>query len=114
MPSRNLPTSRLFTPIAIMLLAGVFTSLGSSRAVAQAIDEWDVPWTVVGDTADYDEDAVITVTGTIRGDNGQPIARASVSADSYKHFDHADANGKYLLHLPTGKYRVLVRHIGYK
>ncbi len=40
------------------------------------------------------------------------IVGASISADSFKHFDYSDENGKYILLMPVGEYKIIVRHIG--
>lgn len=114
MLSLKISLSRPSMLLILQLVIGLMISLISSPLAAQGVDEWDVPWTVVGDSADYFDGNVVTVTGTIRNESGQPISGASISAESFKHFDHADANGKYALTLPAGRYRVLIRHIGYK
>jgi hypothetical protein len=86
----------------------------STTLVAQTSDEWDIPWTVVGDSAHFQLGHPVTLTGVVRGQNGEPISGASVSAETFKHFDYSDGNGRYLLELPAGSYRIIVRHLGYK
>ncbi|MEJ1241765.1 TonB-dependent receptor [Chryseolinea sp. T2] len=101
------------TLLMIMGLTGLFLS-APTTAQQKVGDEWNVPYTMVGDSADLVEGSMVTVTGTIRGENGAPISGATISAESFKHFDHADADGRYILNMPTGRYRVAVRHLGYK
>lgn len=95
----------------------VFVCLVSEEGFAQdaVTDQWNVPWTVVGDSADYFAKEVVIVTGSIRmAGSTEPVSNASVSAETFKYFDYSDKDGKYLLELPSGKYRVIVRHLGMK
>ena len=81
-----------------------------------AQSEWDnVPWTVIGDSTQVNQNPTVSITGkiNIKG-SGEPITRASISADLFKYFDYSDQFGKYYLELPKGKYRIMVRHIGMK
>ncbi|MBN8575762.1 MAG: carboxypeptidase-like regulatory domain-containing protein [Cytophagales bacterium] len=55
------------------------------------------------------------VTGTIRTrETGTPIAGASISVNGFKFFNYSDNNGRYILELPKGEYKVTVRHISTK
>jgi hypothetical protein len=57
----------------------------------------------------------LIVTGQVTNfATGAPIAGASVSAETFKHFDYTDQQGNYYLELPPGRYRVTVRHVGMK
>ena len=91
--------------LSIFLLS--FTVLGYGQS------DWDVPWTVIGDSSKINQRVSVTGTVTIKG-TGEPLTGASISAETFKHFDYSDENGRYILILPPGSYRILVRHIGYK
>ena len=63
----------------------IFTFLFSEISAQQ---EWDVPWTVIGDSADLVPQTRVTVTGRIRlKDSKATISGASVSAETFKYFD---------------------------
>src|SRR5690242_18957802 len=90
----------------------VFSSLFAEVAAQQ---EWDIPWTVMGDSADLVPTTRVTITGTIRIKGSEsPVTGASVSAETFKYFDYSDRNGRYVIDMPPGKYRVVVRHVGMK
>jgi hypothetical protein len=78
------------------------------------IDEWDVPWTILGDSTDIpDKESILVITGTITNSNTRkPISGASVSVDFFKHFDYTDENGMYVLEVPPGDYKVRIKHVG--
>jgi hypothetical protein len=78
----------------------------------RAQDVWNVPVTIVGDSTKQTFNEKIIVTGVVRDQNNQPIEGATLSVDGMKFFDHADEQGKYVLELPPGMYRLIVRHIG--
>lgn len=105
--------TRLITVRAILMAAFLSTHF---TLVAQVDNwkEWDVPVTRVGDSTQFKPGQKVTLTGMVRGDNGAPVSGASVSVETFKYFDYADASGRYFLELPPGSYRVLVRHLGYK
>lgn len=91
----------------------VFFSLLCTAAFAQ--DDWDVPWIVVGDSAHLIPKQDLIITGKISITvSGEVVTGASVSAETFKYFDYSDQNGHYVLELPPGKYRVMVRHVGMK
>lgn len=80
-------------------------------------DPWgNLPWVTIGaDSVNMDPRKNILITGNIRVKNSsEPIVGASISADQFKYFNYSDANGKYILELPPGTYRITVRHIGMK
>jgi hypothetical protein len=57
----------------------------------------------------------VIVTGTVRLKNSkEPIIGASISADQHKFFNYTDTEGRYILEVPPGNYRITVRHIGAK
>src|SRR5688572_21836213 len=90
----------------------IFTFLFTETTAQQ---EWDIPWTVVGDSADLVPQTRVTVTGRIRLKGSKaPISGASVSAETFKYFDYSDQAGRYVLDMPPGRYRFVVRHIGMK
>jgi hypothetical protein len=75
--------------------------------------EWNVPWTNVGDSLDLVEDEPVHLTGRIfNSADGQPVSGASVSFDSFQHFDYTDKNGSYFIECLPGTYKVKVRHVG--
>ena len=91
----------------------VFFSLFTTCSLAQS--EWDIPWVVVGDSADLVPQTRVTITGRVRmKESKAPVSGASVSAETFKYFDYSDENGRYVLDLPPGRYRITVRHLGMK
>ena len=94
--------------LAVIIFTFIFTEISAQQ-------EWDVPWTVIGDSADLVPQTRVTVTGRIRlKDSKAPISGASVSAETFKYFDYSDQAGRYVLDMPPGRYRFVVRHIGMK
>ncbi len=81
----------------------------------QAQDPWNVPWINIGDSSYMERYKEVIVTGklVVKGSN-EPIAGASISADSFKFFDYTDNKGDYKLELPAGRYRIKVRSLGMK
>ena len=81
---------------------------------AQEADEWNVPWTILGDSSSRaDRNSLIVVTGQITDANSnEPIQGALISADFLKHFDYSDQNGQYVLEVPPGTYRIKVKQLG--
>jgi hypothetical protein len=60
------------------------------------------------------QDAVGTITGTVRDEAGHPIANADVAALPGTAHTHTDSAGHFALTpLDGGSYRVRVRHLGY-
>ncbi len=83
--------------------------------VASAQNEWDVPWITIGDSASMMPKQNVIVTGRVRiKESGAPISGASISAETFKYFDYSDEAGRYILEMPAGRYRILVRHVGMK
>ena len=78
-------------------------------------DDWNVPWQVVGDSAKLIPKQNIIVTGriTLKGTR-EPVIGASISAETFKYYDYSDQAGSYVLELPAGRYRIIVRHVGMK
>jgi len=53
------------------------------------------------------------LTGTItQSEDNKPLPGAGLFVDGMKYGDNSDANGRYAIFLPAGKYRVTARHIG--
>jgi len=80
-----------------------------------AQDEWNIPWIVIGDSADLKPNKNVIITGMIstKGTR-ESVSGASVSVETFKYFDYSDQAGHYILELPPGKYRVVIRHLGLK
>lgn len=94
--------------LGVIILTILFTKVSAQQ-------EWNVPWTVVGDSADLVPQTRVTVTGKIRVKGSlAPISGASVSVETFKYFDYSDQAGRYILDVPPGRYRVIVRHVGMK
>lgn len=100
---------KVFTLKAFLLL--LFAQISLS-ALAQ--DEWNTPWIVIGDSALLKPNLKVMVTGNIISDTKQRVTGASVSAETFKYFDYSDQDGRYLLELPPGRYRITVKHVGMK
>jgi hypothetical protein len=98
----------------MLVLCLLFLSAHVSPAQVQEVDDWDVPWTNVGDsTKTRDRESKLVVTGKIiNGETGQPVSGASVSVDFFKHYDYSDENGNYVLELPPDNYRVKIKQLG--
>lgn len=75
-------------------------------------DQWNIPLTLVGDSTKKAFNEKVIVTGVVRDQNNQPVEGATLSLDGMKFFDHTDEHGKYVLEVPVGSYRLIVRHIG--
>lgn len=98
-----------------MLRIFLSISLLSLAIQVSGQNDWDVPWTVIGDSSNIKTNQRASVTGTVTiKETGEPLSGASISAETFKHFDYSDENGRYILILPPGSYRILVRHVGYK
>jgi hypothetical protein len=94
--------------LAVVILSFLFTEVAAQK-------EWEIPWTVMGDSADLVENTRVTITGKIRmKGTDSPVTGASVSAETFKHFDYSDQAGRYVLDMPPGRYRIIVRHVGMK
>lgn len=101
---------RIFTFRISLLLALSFLC-----EVASAQNEWDIPWITIGDSASMMPRQNVIVTGRVRiKESGAPITGASISAETFKYFDYSDEAGRYILEMPAGRYRILVRHVGMK
>src|SRR5215510_5184861 len=101
----GISTVRVLTAVFFLF---VFTEISAQQ-------EWNVPWTVVGDSADLVENTRVTITGRIiNKDDQTPVYGASFSVEPFKYFDYSDQAGRYVLDLPPGKYRAVVRHVGMK
>lgn len=77
-------------------------------------EDWNLPWTVIGDSADLNLKQNVIITGKIRLKTGEPVVGASISVETFKYFDYSDQGGSYVLELPPGRYRVTVKHVGMK
>jgi hypothetical protein len=78
-------------------------------------DDWNVSWHTIGDSTSLIPKQKIIVTGkiSVKGSK-EPVAGASISAETFKYFDYSDQDGSYILELPPGRYRIMVRHVGMK
>jgi hypothetical protein len=95
----------------IAFFLSVLFASGSSFAQ----EYWNVPWQVIGDSANMVPNRDVIVTGSVTSlGTGEPISGASISAETFKYFDYTDQSGKYALELPPGRYRIIVRHVGMK
>lgn len=102
----NLTFRSLFIISAISILC--------NNSNAQEVrDIWDVPWRNVGDSISNQEKVIVTGKITMKS-SGEIIDGASISVESFRHFDYSDNFGRYVLELPPGKYRVTVRHVGFR
>lgn len=100
---------------AYIMVSGILMlSFNFSHAQIEPEDEWDIPWTTVGDSTETPhENSKIVVTGTVTNvDTNEPVSGASVSFDFFKYFDYTDQDGRYVLEVPPGKYKVRIKHIG--
>ena len=101
----SISTLRVLT---VVVFSVIFTEISAQQ-------EWNIPWTVVGDSADLVPQTRVTMTGRIKVKGTQtPVSGASISVETFKYFDYSDQAGRYVLDLPPGKYRVVVRHVGMK
>lgn len=95
-----------------LLLLLTFLFLYSFGSYGQ-IDWKTAPTLSVGDKDDELEGVTVMVTGTIRSSTTkEPLTAASISVDLFKFFDYSDNNGRYLLELPAGTYKLTIRHVG--
>ena len=89
--------------------------LFSAQIAYSQVDPFNTPWILVGDSLKFEPKKIVILTGHITELNSnEAVQGASVSVDMYKHFDHTDAQGNYLLLLPAGKYRLTIHHVGMK
>ena len=94
--------------LAVVVFSVIFSEISAQQ-------DWNVPWTVVGDSADLVPQTRVTMTGRIKVKGSQtPVSGASISVETFKYFDYSDQAGRYVLDLPPGKYRLVVRHVGMK
>ena len=84
------------------------------QAQVVEVDEWNVPWTSVGDsTVTLAKDTKLVVTGKITNeDTNLAVPGALISADFLKHYDYSDENGNYVLEVPPGTYRIKIKQLG--
>ena len=102
------------TSACFLILCFFFLFVHPSSAQVKDVDDYDVPWTIVGDSTDRkDKDKKFVVTGKVTNiETGELLTGASLSVDFFKHYDYTDQNGTYFLELPPGNYRVKIKHIG--
>jgi hypothetical protein len=99
------------TAIRGTIILSFFSLLISTFSFGQ--NEWDVPVTVIGDSADLVDDEPVHLTGlVINSDTNEPLSGASVSVESFKHFDYTDRQGAYYIDMPPGTYRIKIKHVG--
>ncbi len=76
------------------------------------IDWKGAPSASVGDEDDEVPGQNVIVTGTVRSaTTSEPVTGASISVDLFKFFDYTDNQGKYVLELPPGNYKLMVLHV---
>jgi CarboxypepD_reg-like domain/TonB-dependent Receptor Plug Domain len=94
----------------------ILTCIVGPVSLVSAQPDWTtVPWTTVGDSTSARSKQIILLTGKITNKASNEAATgASVSVDQFKYFDYTDAQGKFLLEVPPGNYRIIVRHLGMK
>jgi hypothetical protein len=82
-------------------------------SISSQAQNWEtIPLRILGDSSVI-IGRTVTVTGAIvSSTTGEPIVGASISVDLHKYFDYTDASGKYLIELPAGKHRMMIRHVG--
>ncbi|HEY0653462.1 MAG TPA: TonB-dependent receptor [Chryseosolibacter sp.] len=98
-------TGQKRTLLSLLFLLSFFICKGQ--------EEWNVPWTVVGDSSKIKKGEKVVITGTVTyGDTGLPVEGALVSVDYLKHFDHTDKNGRYYVELPVGNYKIYFKTLG--
>jgi len=78
-------------------------ALAQSKQISGAI--------IVGDSTLSLKDKVV-LTGKVTDAAGLPIVGASISVDTYKYFDYSDKDGRFLIELPAGNYRLMIRFVG--
>lgn len=89
--------------------------VGTCQAVYGQTDWSAVPWLTLGDSSELDPEKPVIVTGKITlKTSREAVSGASVSVEQFKHFDYSDTQGKYVLEMPPGRYRIIVRHVGMK
>ena len=72
--------------------------LFSAQIAYSQVDPFNTPWILVGDSLKFEPKKIVILTGHITELNSnEAVQGASVSVDMYKHFDHTDAQGNYLL-----------------
>lgn len=99
---------------AILAMALAFMLTPALQSHGQVADEWNVPWTILGDSSGVaDKNSLVVITGRITDVNSsKPIQGALISADFLKHYDYSDENGYYVLELPPGSYRIKIKQLG--
>ncbi len=98
-------------------LRGIFISgLCSISQLLLGQDPWQdkVIQTIGDSTRLADRFANVIVTGHVRvKGSGIPLTSATISADQFKYFNYSDVNGRFILEMPPGNYRISVRHVGF-
>lgn len=98
-------------PVILLVFATHFVA--QSAYGQEEVNVWDVPWTIIGDSASLVENQTVPITGlVVDQQTGEPLSGASVSVDVFKHYDYTDKNGAYFLDVPPGTYKIKVRHVG--
>jgi hypothetical protein len=88
----------------------------SAQNLDVATEIWDIPVYSIGDSLKKNNIAnKVLLTGTIKEINTNiPLVGATISVDLLKYFDQSDDQGKYIIELPPGKYKLTIRHVGMK
>ena len=69
---------------------------------------------LLGDSSkSFSPNKKLTLTGTIKQAGSKlPLSGAAIFLDGYKIGDNSDANGRYVIQVPSGRYRISVRYLG--
>jgi hypothetical protein len=91
---------------ALILISG-FSKIGFAQ------ENWDMPYTVVGDSTRGSRNAIFTGIVT-NGTSKEPLVEAHLSLDFFKYYGRTDQFGKFAIELPPGRYKLTVKYIGMK
>ena len=101
--------SKSFLSRAFLILSISTGFLKSSLAQ----ESWDIPSTIIGDSAALETKAIFTGT-IVNGNSKEPLVGAHLSLDFFKYYGRTDPFGKFAIELPTGNYKLTVKYIGMK
>ncbi len=98
----------------MVLGRGVFIFLISLFSIVENVNGQKANIKIFGDsTKVFAPGAKVTLTGTVVSLlDRTPASGTALFVDGFKYGNSSDANGKYYISLPPGKYRLSVRHLG--
>ena len=98
----------------MVLGRGVFLFLISLFSIVENVNGQKANIKIFGDsTRVFTPGAKVTLTGTVVSIlDRTPTSGTALFVDGFKYGNSSDANGKYYISLPPGKYRLSVRHLG--